>query len=290
MNVTAVNIDIDELRMAIGQETLACETITQQQCLAFCATLDKPGTDWRQGAEAPLAIHWCLAPPAVRMSDIGTDGHPRRGGFLPAVPLPRRMWAGGRLTFHDSLRVGDTVERLSRIADVTLKRGKAGPLCFVKLHHSVSTKRGLAIEEWQDIVYRTPEPLAASVSKIPEALPVADAGRQAEISRCVFADSVLLFRYSALTFNAHRIHYDLDYAIQEENYPGLVVHGPLQATLLLDLAKNLRGAPKGFGFRGVSPLIANGEFTVNAASTDTGMDLWIADGDGRQTMTASAQW
>lgn len=278
-------VDIDELRKAIGRESTASDTVTPQLCLAFNATLDKAADPPQAGERAPLAIHWCLAQPAVPMRAIGTDGHPQRGGFLPPVPLPRRMWAGGRLEFLAPILVGDEVTRLSRIEDVTLKEGRTGPLCFVTVSHAVSTPRGPAIRERQDIVYRPAETPAAPAPK-----PAPAAAAKAEWSRTLFADPVLLFRYSALTFNGHRIHYDRAYATGEEGYAGLVVHGPLQATLLLALASELRGMPRSFDFRGVSPLFDGAAFTVNAAPAEAGLDLWVADASGRPTMTASAAW
>lgn len=280
-------VDIEQLRKAKGRETTASDIVTAQQCLALKATLDKAVEPPKTGDEAPLAIHWCLAPPTVPMHAIGADGHPERGGFLPAVPLPRRMWAGGRLEFLDRIRVGDEVTRLSRIEDVTLKEGSGGPLCFVSVRHEISTPRGRAINERQDIVYRGAEP-AGRPHRV-ESKPT-DAGSKAEWSRSLVADPVLLFRYSALTFNGHRIHYDRAYAIQEEGYPGLVVHGPLQATLLLSLADDLRGMPKTFDFRGTSPLFDGAGFTVNAASGEAGLDLWVANANGRSTMSGGATW
>ena len=281
-------VDIGELRKAIGRETSASDTVTPQLCMALLATLDKTAPLLREGDEAPLSVHWCLAQPTVPMHGIGSDGHPARGGFLPAVPLPRRMWAGGALRFLAPIHVGESVTRLSRIEDVTLKEGRTGPLCFVTVSHSLSAPGGTVIEERQDIVYRGAEPAApppAQAAAKPEPPP-----RAAETSREVMADPVLLFRYSALTFNAHRIHYDRAYATGEEGYEGLVVHGPLQATLLMTLAAELRGMPKTFDFRGVRPLFDGARFTVNAAPTETGLDLWTADAAGRATMTARATW
>lgn len=278
-------IDLDRLRQTIGRETTASDVVTPQMCRAFAATLDREEPPIGDGAPAPLAIHWCLAQPTVPMGGLGPDGHPAKGGFLPAVPLPRRMWAGGKLTFHGSIRVGDRITRVSRIKDVAVKEGRTGPLCFVTVGHTVSTDAGIVIEERQDIVYRGDE-RASPASPPAQAI----APRAAEHARTIVADPVLLFRYSALTFNGHRIHYDRDYATGEEGYPGLVVHGPLQATILLALAVDLRGQPKTFGFRGVSPLFDGAAFTANAAATDKGIDLWTADRNGRETMTASATW
>jgi 3-methylfumaryl-CoA hydratase len=222
------------------------------------------------------------------MDQLGEDGHPRRGDFLPPVPLPRRMWAGGSVRIIDRLRVGDTVQRRSRIADVALKQGSGGMLCFVAVDHEFSTGRGKAIEERQDIVYREAGPTRRTATTAK----AAPAQRVAERSVSHMADPVLLFRYSALTFNGHRIHYDRPYATGVEGYGGLVVHGPLQASLMLEAAADLRGgaAPAEFRYRGVRPLF-DGVFSVNAgAFSGSSVDLWIADGAGEPTMTATAQW
>ena len=282
-------IDLDQLRQAIGRQMTVSDTVTPQICLAFSATLDREPAAAPEGEAAPWGIHWCLAQPTVRMSALGPDGHPAKGGFLPAVPLPRRMWAGGAMTFQGPIHVGERITRVSRIENVTVKEGRSGSLCFVTVGHTISTGRGVVIEERQDIVYRGAEQGEPAKPAAAQGAP-AKPTRKAEHSRTVMADPVLLFRYSALTFNAHRIHYDRNYATAEEGYPGLVVHGPLQATLLLTLACDLRGAPKAFDFRGASPLFDGEAFTVNAATTNGGMDLWVADSRGRETMTASAQW
>jgi 3-methylfumaryl-CoA hydratase len=281
-------LELGVLREAIGRETSASDIVTAQQCQALRAILDLDLPALAEGEDAPLAIHWCLAQPTAPMRAIGADGHPQRGGFLPAVALPRRMWAGGGLRLLDPLRVGDRVTRVSRIADVSVKEGRTGTLCFVTVAHRVETARGVAIEERQDIVYRGADRPAPAA---PQPAPASAApAREAQWRRTIMADPVLLFRYSAVTFNGHRIHYDRDYTTAEEGYPGLVVHGPLQATLLLNLAGALRGVPKSFEFRGTSPLIDGAAFTINATTTEAGLDLWVADHHDRVTMTASATW
>jgi len=229
-------------------------------------------------------VHWCLAQPVFPMAELGPDGHPARGGFLPPVPLPRRMWAGGELEFFDSLRVGDAVTRTSRIAEVTLKTGSTGALCFVSVDHLVTTPRGTAIRERQDIVYR-------DMSSAPPAKPAA-APPTAQHRESHMADTVLLFRYSALTFNGHRIHYDRDYVTKVEGYPGLIFHGPMQAALLVEFAAKLHGgaAPKKFAYRGVQPLFEGSEFSVNANKLEASMELWTANSEGQPTMKGTATW
>jgi 3-methylfumaryl-CoA hydratase len=252
------------------------------------ATLDRDAGLPKANTIAPVTVHWCLAPATARASAIGSDGHPALGlaqhGIMPPVPLPRRMWAGGQLQFHDSFRVGDAVERHSQIADVKVKMGNTGTLCFVTVSHKFSTPRGLAVTERQDIVYR------ALTRPPPDAKPPRKADLPApEWQRAMGADPVLLFRYSAITFNGHRIHYDRSYAVKQEFYAGLLVHGPLQATLLAEFAAEIFGRPPAeFGFRGVNPLFDFQRFTLGAVKTATGLRLWIVDQDGVQTMEATA--
>ncbi len=264
----------------IGRTDSARDLVTPRLVQELAATLNSDSAEPEMGSEAQLAIHWCLAPPAIRTSALGADGHPARGGFLPPVPLPRRMWAGGRLQVKDRLLVGDAVERRSRIADVTVKEGRSGTLCFVAVDHEIVTPRGPAIFERQDIVYRGLQSGPAAVTA-PAPLP------KAQWTKEGIADPVLLFRYSALTFNGHRIHYDRGYATEVEGYPGLVCHGPLQATLLLEFAAAIKGrAPSSFSFRNVHPLFDGVPFQLCARDRDGGLDLRIQTADGVQTVVA----
>ncbi len=277
-------IDIDHLRQWIGRTQDASDTVTAQLVKALRATLFLDIGAPSQGDAVPLTTHWCLAQPAVPMSELGPDGHPARGGFLPPVPLPRRMWAGGLLEFFDPLRVGDDVTRSSRITDVTMKSGSTGVLCFVTVEHVITTKRGKAIRERHDIVYRDVSPAGDTNPKTAPA-------PAAQHRETHMADPVLLFRYSALTFNGHRIHYDRDYVTKVEGYPGLIFHGPLQAALMTEFAAKLRGkAPKTFSYRGVQPLFDGGEFSVNASDGTDEMSLWVANASGQPTMKATANW
>ncbi|MFT3987533.1 MaoC family dehydratase N-terminal domain-containing protein [Aestuariivirga sp.] len=266
---------MSDLRDWIGREREAGDEISPRLAECFASIFGGEG-DLSLGAPAPLGIHWCLAPDIVPISETGPDGHPARGGFLPPVPLPRRMWAGGQLAFHGGLRVGDRVRRHSRIDDVVMKEGRSGRLCFVTVTHRYLTARGEALSERHDIVYRG---LDAAASPAPAAQDVP------EVSETIAATPLLLFRYSAVTFNSHRIHYDRPYCLNEEHYPGLLVHGPLQATCLLRLAarRNTGEAPRLFTYRGVSPLFDGGAFSVNAR----GSDYWISGPEGNVTMKAS---
>jgi 3-methylfumaryl-CoA hydratase len=280
-------LDIDHLRQWIGRTQEATDIVTAQLVKGLRATLFQDVGEPQKGDAAPFTVHWCLAQPVFPMSMLGPDGHPTRGGFLPPVPLPRRMWAGGEIEFLDALRVGDESTRTSRIADVTVKTGSTGTLCFVAVEHTVTTPRGVATRERQDIVYRemtSSQP--AAPAKAPPPPPKAQ-HRETHVS-----DPVLLFRYSALTFNGHRIHYDRDYVTKVEGYPGLIFHGPLQAALIVEMAAKLRGGktPKKFSYRGVQPLFEGTEFSVNANDKGESTELWTANAEGQPTMKGTAVW
>jgi 3-methylfumaryl-CoA hydratase len=279
--------DLDHLRQWIGRSTEASDTVTAQLVKGLRATLFMEIGEPKPGDAAPFTAHWCLAQPVYPMSELGPDGHPTRGGLLPPVPLPRRMWAGGELEFIDSLRVGDQATRTSRIADVTMKTGSTGALCFVAVEHLITTPRGPAIRERQDIVYRDMSTAPASAPAKPATPPPEAQHRESHM-----ADAVLLFRYSALTFNGHRIHYDRDYVTRVEGYPGLVFHGPMQAALLVEFAAKLHGgkAPTKFSYRGMQPLFEGSEFSVNAKDTGAGLELWTANSAGQPTMKGTATW
>ncbi len=279
-------LDLDHLRQWIGRSQEATDIVTAQLVKGLRATLFQEVGEPKTGDAAPFTVHWCLAQPVFPMSMLGPDGHPTRGGFLPPVPLPRRMWAGGEIEFLDALRVGDVSTRTSRISDVTMKTGSTGQLCFVSVEHIVTSPRGIAIRERQDIVYREMGGAPAAAPKAPPPPPVAQ-HRETHVS-----DPVLLFRYSALTFNGHRIHYDRDYVTKVEGYPGLIFHGPLQAAFIVELAAKLRGGrpPKKFTYRGVQPLFEGSEFSINANDNGDAMDLWTANDAGQPTMKGTATW
>ena len=280
-------LDIDHLRSWIGRGEEVSDVVTPDLVRKFRATLDLPGDEPKAGEPAPLLIHLCLGQAARPASELGPDGHPARGGFLPPVPLPRRMWAGGAFEFAADIRVGDTVKRVSRIADVTLKQGRTGPLCFVTVEHRIEADGALVLEERQDIVYRGVESGAAGQAPGPSPAPAEHGGHQ----RRVETSSTLLFRYSALTFNGHRIHYDRRYATEVEGYPGLVVHGPLQATLLLHFAAEIRGAaPSSFVFRSLSPLFDDDAVALYATPDGERLKLWTARDGGPVAMSAEAAW
>jgi 3-methylfumaryl-CoA hydratase len=281
-----MTLNINYLREWVGRSESRQDQITLTPIAALSATLDRDDPYPQAGDPLPPLWHWLYFLPIHRQSEIGPDGHPKRGGFLPPVPLPRRMWAGSRLEFHHPLRVGETVSRVSRIADVEHKEGRAGPLVFVLVRHEISNPQGLALIEEHDIVYRE-NPKPGDPTSKPQAAPTEHAWE-----RTIHPDDVLLFRYSALTFNGHRIHYDRRYVTEVEGYPGLVVHGPLIATLLLDLLR--RKLPDAsvarFAFRAVSPLFDIAPFSVCGTPERDGktVKLWARNADGALAMEATA--
>jgi 3-methylfumaryl-CoA hydratase len=234
----------------------------------------------------PLA-QWFYFNTWARESELGEDGHPRRGGFMPAIALPRRMFAGGRITFHRELELGETVERVGTILSVKEKTGTSGELVFVTVRYEISGRAGLAIEEEQDIVYRgAATPGAKEAPKDPPL-----ALEPGTVTRRVNVDPVLLFRFSALTSNGHRIHYDRPYAMNVEHYAGLVVHGPLQAVMLVDLVREKIGKPiKRFTFAARRPLFDMTPFDCAAHAKDGGADLMTLDPDGQVCMRASVEF
>ncbi|HZQ61969.1 MAG TPA: MaoC family dehydratase N-terminal domain-containing protein [Casimicrobiaceae bacterium] len=278
-------VDGDALKAWVGRSERLDDVVTPTPLAALAATLDRDEPPPAPGTPIAPLRHWLYFLPIHRWSDLGPDGHPRRGGFLPPVPLPRRMWAGGRLEFRRAPRVGDAITRESRIASVDVKQGRTGTLVFVLVQHEIATEGEIAIVEEHDIVYR-------DVARAGEAAPTPrSAPADATWRRDIAPDPVLLFRYSALTFNGHRIHYDWRYVTEVEGYPGLIVHGPLIATLLLDLGRD-HVAPREiatFSFRAVSPLFDIEAFAVCGKPNDDGtLSLWAQNARGQLAMEATA--
>lgn len=273
-----------DLQDWIGKSETATDLLRAQPARFMQATLDR-APSLSDGDSVPPLWHWLYFLDARPTSELGRDAHPRKGGFLPPVDLPRRMWAGGRFRFHGPLVLGQEAGKCSTIRSVVEKQGRSGRLCFVTVEHELSQNGQLAVTEEHDIVYRD-DP--APGDPVPEP---AKAPAEAEISEIITPSEVMLFRYSALTFNGHRIHYDADYARKVEGYDGLVFHGPLTATLLVDLACRLhRQVPKTFAFRGTAPLAGMAPFQIEAASTDRGLALWAKRHDGALAMTATAEF
>ena len=279
-----------DLASWIGRSETRYDTIAPTPVAALMATLDHPPSEVEPGLALPPLWHWLYFLPLHRPSELGPDGHALRGGFLPPVPLPRRMWAGSRFEFNAPLRVGDRVARASTIEDVTAKTGRSGPLVFVRVRHELRREGAAdpALVEWHDIVYRQAR-RPGDAEPVPQPAPAVAAWQ-----REIVPDAVLLFRYSALTFNGHRIHYDRRYVTEVEGFPGLVVHGPLIATLLLDLLH--RKMPDAelarFSFRAVRPSFALHPLRVCGALADPPdgktVHLWAQDPEGWLTMDATA--
>ena len=271
----------------IGRSETLHDLVTPAPVRALTATLDRDPIEVSPGTPLPPLWHWLYFLPMHRQSEIGPDGHAKRGGFLPPVPLPRRMWAGSQFEFRSPVRVGDSVSRTSTIADVTEKEGRTGKLVFVKVRHEVRCNGAAdpAIVEVHDIVYRDAKK-PGDVDPAPTAAPAGAWQRE------IVPDDVLLFRYSALTFNGHRIHYDRKYVTEVEGYPGLIVHGPLIATLLMDLLR--RRMPDAdvaaFRFKAVRPTFDLSPFKVNGEPQADGktVRLWAQDHEGWLTMDATA--
>lgn len=276
--------DIAHLRGWIGRSETLEDEATAQPLAGLAALLDHAAPPWAKDEVPPLG-HWLYFLPRARQSEIDVDGHPRRGGFLPPVDLPRRMFAGATTEFHAPMPAGARLTRVSTILDVSEKRGASGRLVFVTLRHAIAADGVPALTEEQDIVYREAAATPAPPAKKPAGTP-----RPAQHSRRVVPDPTALFRFSALTFNAHRIHYDRDYARDVEFYPGLVVQGPFIAMLLLDLLLRHRPALplKRFRFRAKSPLFDTAPFELCLAQRDGGYDLWAVDAEGREAMAAEA--
>ena len=279
-------MSLEKLKEWVGRTQAMEDFAAPFPVRALTATLDGREPDPRPGDALPPLWHWLFFLPHAPQGALGPDGHPSRGGFLPPVPLPRRLWAGGRLEWHAPLRVGEPVQRRSRVGAVTHKRGRSGDLIFVVVHHEVHGPAGLALTEEHDIVYRSP-PLPGDPPPPP---PPAEGG--APWQRAVLPDDVLLFRYSALTFNGHRIHYDRRYVTEVEGYPGLVVHGPLIATLLLDLLRRHlpRARVRSFSFQAVRPAFDQRLLTLHGRPAPEGgsVALWASDPEGFETMRARA--
>ncbi len=277
---------LGDLAKWIGRRQSARDVIAPGPVARMSATLGRDDPPPETGDALPPGWHWLYFLSATPQRGLGPDGHSARGGFLPPIDLPRRMWAGGRITFHAPLRIGAAARRESEIVSVTAKTGRSGALVFVTVRHVISADAGPAIEEEHDIVYRE-APRPGDPAPAPRKPP-----RRPAWERKIEPDPVFLFRYSALTFNGHRIHYDRDYVTAVEGYPGLVVHGPLIATLLLDLLRRQRPdhALMGFEYRAFAPLFDTAPFTVAGApeAEEGKIALWATNPDGAVAMQGTA--
>jgi len=269
----------------VGNQISHKEIIHQHALNGFAALMDEEGA---ASGVVPSGGHWMYFLMTDRQSRIGPDGHAIKGDFLPPVELPRRMWAGSQLEFHAPLRAGDTAEKISTIQKVTPKQGRTGALVFVTVVHQVKNEKGLCITEENDIVFREAAGEADGETKEMQAAPT-----DGEWDVSVTPDTVMLFRYSALTFNGHRIHYDRDYCLNEEGYPGLVVHGPLLGTLLMRLAsKGMDGRPlKKFSYRNFNPIFDTAPFTLSGKPESADRcSVWVRGPAGELAVEATAEF
>ena len=291
-SLTGSTIDVAALQQWVGREQVVEDTLALPPAQALAATLDLQELTLREGDPLPLPWHWLYFLPLVPTSELAADGHPVKGGFLPPVPLPRRMWAGGSIEVFSELTLGQHIRRVSTVDDVQHKTGRSGDLVFVTLRDELFAGQQLMLRERRDLVYRG---ASKSGSSTPQSPPQA-APRPSQWSRTMEATPPLLFRYSALTFNSHRIHYDKDYAVTKEGYADLVVQGPLCATLLLQqLGISSGGARvRRFNYTGVKPLMANTEFSLQGCIEEEAGDdgvrahVWILDAGGAVTLRGEA--
>ncbi|WP_118185433.1 acyl-CoA dehydrogenase [Paraburkholderia phosphatilytica] len=277
------DLDISKLREWIGKYSDDNDELSVRHARLMAATIGYDATPIERGAPLPPLWHWIYFLSALPESELGRDGHPQRGGFLPPVPLPNRMWAGGRVKFLIDLPLGSEVNKRSTIQSVEHKHGRSGDLVFVTVRHDVLLNGELAISEEHDIVYK-----GASVGAPPRQDVTA---LKPDHHEPFLATTTTLFRYSALTFNGHRIHYDQDYCRSVEGYPNLVIHGPLNATLLAGYAQRLAGKQlKSFEYRGVQPALLGNTVTLNAICTADGFSLWAGLPDEQIAMRAEASF
>ena len=279
-------LDADNLSQWVGSKQTTKETISVEPLYRMRATLDLEPKTMRDGEVVPELWHWAYFLKPARASELGRDGHTGLGEFMPPIPLPRRMWAGGHVKFSAPLWVGELARRESTVRDVRIKQGRTGILCFVEVEHIIIVGDEVKLIEINNIVYRDMQQPGDNNTQAPE-VPV-----DALWTRELKPDSTLLFRYSALTFNGHRIHYDLDYCQQEEGYPGLVVHGPLTATLLIEMLKHQNPGKSlaSCDFRAFSPLFGDAPFTLNGQTDGTDANLWAANPQGRLAMKATVSF
>jgi 3-methylfumaryl-CoA hydratase len=281
---------VSEWESWIGREERRADRVDPGHAARWLATIDREAP---ADGTVPQGFHFCLCLPDAPTAKLGIDGHPLRdespASFLPPVPLPRRMWASSKVEFIAPLSVGEAVERRSRVLSVTAKQGGSGSLVFVDVEHETSGAAGVAVREVQSLVYREPVPAGSPPAPPPPGDGQFDPAGW-DTHRVLVPSETLLFRYSALTFNTHRIHYDLPYASGEEGYRGLIVHGPLMATLLLDLARQKLGENglKRFAFRAQSPGVCGEELHLVLRGSGEAIELGAFASDGRHVLSASA--
>ena len=269
----------------VGRSRVEHDVVTANQAQAMAALLDRDPTQLQTGAALPEYWHWIYFKPIVPQSDLGTDGHPRCGTFLPPIELPRRMWAGGRLRFLQPIKIGDEIKRETEILSVEEKDGRSGKLVVLKLRHLVSNASGPCVDEQQDLIYceiAKPDQATRQPTTPPD---------DVQWKETFVPNAVILFRYSALTFNNHRIHYDYPYVTQVEGYRGLVVHGPLTALLLLEAAKrHATQVPVSYEYRAIGPLFNDEPITLTGRTKETETEVWAIGPSGAIAMQGRVNW
>lgn len=279
------SIDLEHLRQWVGKEQTNTDLISLRHARLMAATLGIAADDMHEGKPLPPLWHWTYFLEGMPPEALGSDGHPARGGFLPPVPLPNRMWAGGSVQFNAAVPLGSKVDKRSRIQSVEHKHGRSGELVFVTVLHEVLHDGEVAISETHDIVYKQASGTPKVITPVPLPAPAH--------SKVVRPDSTMLMRYSALTFNGHRIHYDVDYCRNVEGYPNLVIHGPLCATLMAGFAQEISGRTvRQFRYRGIQPSLLGAELSLNAAAGSDGADmmLWVGLPGGGVSMQADVRF
>jgi 3-methylfumaryl-CoA hydratase len=286
-------LDIDHLRGWIGRSEALEDRCDASRVRQLAASLDLDPEPFADGAQLPPLWHWIFTTPLSPLCEAGPDGHPARGGFLPPVPLPRRMWAGSQLEWLRAPRLGEPLRRASTVESVDLKEGRSGTLVFVKVRHEWKSAGELLMREGQDIVYRDAPPAARAKPNAPADGPVWREPLGENPGRCALVpNDVLLFRYSALTFNSHRIHYDRRYCLEVEGYPGLVVHGPLMATVMSTLAwlQAGRRTPRAYSFRALAPVFDAEAITAHAAAEKSSTRTEVRKADGTVAQAGEMTW
>jgi 3-methylfumaryl-CoA hydratase len=270
-----------ECKAYVGRGRIVTDGLAVERARQMQLCLDRQSV-LEDGDPLPLLWHWIYFTEPVRQSDLGADGHEKLGYFLPAIRYPRRMWAGGEVNFKAPLLLGQMAEKSSTIESINFKRGASGPLCFVNVRHRITQGGAQKLNEVQTIVFR-------DKATAPQSEQAKSEGTSAG---AVAIGRTQLFRYSALTFNAHRIHYDEKFAVEEEGYPGLIVHGPLLASLLADYGATLEPDKtlRQFTYRAVQPAFENEPFLVEGSRTDGGADLQIVKRKGGTAMRAKIHW
>jgi 3-methylfumaryl-CoA hydratase len=280
---SALTMDVEYLRSWIGRREIVTDEMASFPAVAMAATFDLDGGLGRGDALPPL-WHWIYFLSVHRQSELAEDGHAKRGGFIPPVPLPRRMFAGAQVAFHRPILIGTSMRRESVIEDLVMKQGRSGALAFLKIRVDIADDEGVALTEHQDIVYR-------EAPKTGESRPEPIGSRAAQWRESVMPDGSLLFRYSSLIFNAHKIHLDRDYAMGHEGYGGLVVHGQLVATMLAELArKHIAASMTAFAFRAIKPVLDDGPFTICGRTEGSAVLLWAENSAGLIAMEAKASF